>query len=166
MTEGPIWILARTKARREGYAAENIGRQGFNYYLPYAMDERDKIVPMFPSYIFVQIAGQWRMLESTFGIASLVKRGGVPEIVPLPIIVELQARANKKGIIELPTVTFVEGQTLTVKTGLLQGETCWYKGMSGAGRVAVLLEMMGATREVKLPIDAVEAADTGRPRVR
>src|SRR6185436_10202292 len=156
--EEPQWILARTKARREQYAAENIQRQGLPFYLPFAVDARDKIVPMFPSYIFVRITGRWRFLESTYGVVSVVKRSGTPEIVPLPIILELQARANRKGMIELPDPESTLGQTLLVRTGLLQGETCWYKGMTGTSRVAVLMEILGATRAVTLPLDAVEAA--------
>ena len=70
------WFLARTKPNREGYAADNVKRQGYRTLLPKYIDERTKRTHiLFPSYLFVQTTGQWMFIESTDGCIGVVKRG-------------------------------------------------------------------------------------------
>lgn len=164
------WVVARTKPNRESWAAENIRRQGFDYYLPKFSDRKfsirekrytETVRALFPSYIFVWIEGPWRWLTGTFGVSSVVLVNGYPAVLPNKIVDTLRSSESRTGLILLPDAAppprFRLGQPVRVKEGAFSGRTGLFDG-DAAERVRVLLSIMGRMTPVQIDGDFVEAA--------
>ena len=162
-----IWVVARTKAQREKWAAENVTRQGGEPYLPKTLTT--KVVKgrrtdceewLFPNYMFVRTDGQWRYLRSTFGIISVVMRGETPAFMPEYEITKLRQRESEDGLIRLAEPTeakFKDGDLVRINSGSFSG----YKGVyshDANHRVSVLLDFLGRKTPVFIPETDLELA--------
>jgi Transcription termination factor nusG len=59
MTSTGYWSVAQCETRRESTAARFLHDQGFVTYLPKIKIAHKRIVPLFPSYLFVRIVDRW-----------------------------------------------------------------------------------------------------------
>jgi transcriptional antiterminator RfaH len=160
----PHWIVARTQARREAWAGENIQRQGFDYYLPRYEEiiqnrPTGKIKVLFPRYIFVLTDGAWRFLLGTFGVVGLILRGESPDVMPQSIIDQFRKKEFRNGIIRLePKSRFAKDQQIRLTHGHFMGSIGLYQEQSARHRVKVLLDILGGKISVDVHEDWVEAA--------
>jgi len=146
------WIVAKTKQHQERWAAENVVRQGFEFYLPrYEIVvkrkrkqdlEQIKSEILFPSYLFVKTEGAWKVLLSTFGIQSIILRGDQPAIMPVSEIHRLQHLTNEMGLVELPSRLQIN-QQVKITSGSFEGCTGLYQGQTATGRQMVLMNLLG-----------------------
>jgi transcription antitermination factor NusG len=82
----------------------------------------------------------------------------MPAKVPDHIIAELRGR-ERNGCIELPkSPRFRVGDPVRIDRGPFKDRLALYAGQSGQERVLVLLELLGAKRQLELAADAVEPA--------
>jgi transcriptional antiterminator RfaH len=105
------WYVAQTHIHAEAKASQHLCRQGFDVYLPRYLKSRrharrvDRVAaPLFPRYLFVSIdltTQRWYSINSTIGIAKLLRHGDVPVAVPDPIIEGLKRREDAEGYIQL-----------------------------------------------------------------
>ena len=142
------WAVARTKAGSEQRAAYNLGNQGFQWFLPRTREIvalrgklRTKVVPLFPRYIFVEIAGQWREVASTRGIVGIVMEDDTPALARDADIERIRAM-EVDGLVVLPP-RFIVGQRVRVSSGGYQNVVGVYNGQSSLDRVKVLLSLLG-----------------------
>lgn len=158
------WIVARTKSKRERWAAENVQRLGFDYYMP--VIERVQIHrgirevktdPLFPSYLFVMCTGPWRMLLSTWGISTVILRGDQPAIMPISEIDRLRKYTDENGMVQLPD-QFKKGQNLIVRHGPFAGHQTLCDGMAPNGRVKCLIDLLGGKTKVLFDAEMLEVA--------
>ena len=117
------WYVVQTRPHAENKASEHLRRQEFEVYLPRYLKRRrharrvDTItVPLFPSYLFVAIENvatqRWLSIQSTIGVARLVRDGDRPAPVPQGVIEMLKGREDVNGHIELDrTPRFSPGTT-------------------------------------------------------
>ncbi len=166
-----FWVVARTKALREQWAAENVVRQGFDFYIPKTkpppkpqLRKRPlKSVCLFPRYLFVKTNGQWRFLLGTYGVTGVVMQGQNPAIMPAKIITELKAREGADGLIALPQIgqsRFKAGDKVRVGAGsIFSGFPGIYEHHDANSRVSVLLEFLGRKTRVLIGEDFLEAAE-------
>src|SRR5215831_3461648 len=105
------WIVLRTRSGREPIALENASAQGFVCYLPRVLEaHRDrrtgtkvmKAAPLFPTYLFCAITGQWRVLLNTYGVSGVILRGAEPDSLPRAVIESLRSRETPEGFVQLP----------------------------------------------------------------
>lgn len=151
ISQQPQWVVVRTQPNRERWAAENVARQGKEFYLPKTLVRKgasEFIRPLFPRYLFVRIAdGQWRFLTGTFGVTGIVSShvNGAPSALADKYIDEIRAREDSNGLVRLPTVDdgFQVGQRLRVRSGLLEGRVGMYEGTDDKGREKVLMAILG-----------------------
>lgn len=152
------WYVVQTHARKEPLAAANLARQGFELHFPqicrvvhHARRVREVQRPLFPGYLFVALdlaRDRWRPVQSTFGVRSIIMDGDRPRAVPIGLVESMIAGAASGYRDELAVgdeVRFLSGPFADRLGRLLE--------MDAAGRVRVLLEILGAEREV-----AAEAA--------
>lgn len=155
------WFLCRTKPQQESYAAANCKRMGaYSTFLPMMFcNERQREVPLFPTYLFVQTYGAWYFLQSTWGIVKVIMRGDAPDTIPHKVIRGLRGMVNEEGVVELPaTPKFQKGQPLRITKGAFADWVGLYQNSSDNHRVRVLLNLLGRQTLITLSAYQVEAA--------
>src|SRR3990170_842183 len=100
------WYLIQTKTCQERLARENLERQGYTIYLPFAEIRRRRrgktirvIDPMFPRYLFIYLSDEtddWRPIRSTLGVTTLVRFGQVLAKVPGNLIISLGTKSGSQ----------------------------------------------------------------------
>jgi transcriptional antiterminator RfaH len=166
---GSRWYVAQTRPHAEAKASLHLRRQGFAIYLPRYLKQRrharrvEKIAaPLFPGYLFVSIdmaAQQWLSIDSTIGVARLVRDGERPAPVPQVVIDALVTREDANGFVQLDRRSrFSPGDKIRVVGGAFCDCYGLYDGMSARERVAILLDLLGRQVRVVLDPQTIEAA--------
>jgi transcriptional antiterminator RfaH len=124
---------------------------------------------LFPGYLFIAVTSRgWWTARWSPGIYRLVLRGHEePATVPDNVVAELRAREGRDGLIRLPKrkslnggSRFAPGDMVRVGSGPLSGFVGSIIGLKPHERVAVLLELLGGSRPVELPVAAVRIVTT------
>ncbi len=162
------WYAVLTKPQSEAKALDNLLRQGYSAYLPYARVQlsharRRQIAlrPLFPRYLFAGLdrsSMPWRPILSTFGVKDLVRAGGEPALVPAEVVSELQEREaagafDRTGRSE----TLHLGDLVRVTSGLFEDMIGRLVELRERDRVVVLLDFLGRTVKAELTAHAVDA---------
>jgi transcription elongation factor/antiterminator RfaH len=156
---GERWFLAHTQPKSECKAELHLGAQGFRTYLPQVQKtirhaRRLKTVraPLFPGYLFVVLdleRDRWLSVRSTVGVSRLfTTRDGRPVPVPVGIVESLIDQSD--GSVTRLDAGLVKGQQVRVLSGPFADFVGTLERLDGAGRVQVLLELMGTAVPVSL----------------
>ncbi len=164
------WYLLYTKARSECLAQENLERQAYTTYLPQVKIDRRKkgqiiqcIEAFFPRYLFIHLnteSDNWSPIRSTIGVAGLVRFGNAfPSVVPDALIQSLQNSENEHSLQSLNKISLVPGEKINVAEGPFAGQVATFHSMQSAGRVRVLLDIIGKSTVTTLKFKdlAIEA---------
>jgi transcription antitermination factor NusG len=153
----PYWC-ARTEVNREHVAERYLRLAGYEVYCP-RIRERSRARPLFPAYCFITAALQWYRARWSIGVVALLAgASGEPAIVADGIVMELQNREGKDGLIQLPQPPQLKpGDPVRITKGLLCGLSGLYAGMRGQDRVAVLLSALGKVELAQADIEAVSS---------
>jgi transcription elongation factor/antiterminator RfaH len=161
------WFLAHTLPKSEWKAELHLGAQGFRTFQPqirktirHARQLRTVRAPLFPRYLFVILdleRDRWLSVRSTVGVSSLFSsRDGRP--VPVPVgIVESLIERSEDTVTRLDS-NLVQGQQVRILTGPFADFVGMLERLNEAGRVRVLLEMMGTAVPVTLHRSALAPA--------
>jgi transcriptional antiterminator NusG len=118
------------------------------------------VAPLFPCYLFAKFdleSALYKVLH-TIGVAGVVCAGSTPSEVD-PSIIEEIGRRGEDGIIELPPRTFNAGEPVRLTDGPMEGFAGIFEQYrSGSKRVALLLNVVGASMKVVVPATSVAAA--------
>jgi transcriptional antiterminator RfaH len=155
--EGPRWYVVRSRPHKEFYAAANLQNQAFRTFIPqisktirHARRTKTVLAPLFPRYLFVSLdlsRDRWRSVRGTFGVSCLVMDGDRPRPVPQGLVEQLIATTNEThGVDFRERLTL--GQSVRFLTGPFAEKIGRLVNLDDADRVAVLLEILGAEREI------------------
>jgi transcriptional antiterminator RfaH len=137
-----FWSVAQTETNREATAVHFLGQQGFQTYLPKIILKR-RIVPLFPSYLFIRVVDHWWSIANTIGVINLLMSGDHPARLKDEIVSTIKAK-EKNGLVKLPEPRGLKrGDRIRIKQGSFAGHFAIYDGMSGQERSRVLLELLG-----------------------
>jgi transcription elongation factor/antiterminator RfaH len=161
------WFLAHTLPKGEVKAELHLGAQGFRTYVPqirktirHARQLRTVQAPLFPRYLFVILdlgRDRWLSVRSTVGVSHLVTtRDGRPVPVPDGIVESLIGR-SEANLTRLDD-GLVKGQQVRILSGPFADFVGTLERLDAAGRVKVLLEMMGSAVPVALHRSALAPA--------
>jgi transcription elongation factor/antiterminator RfaH len=161
------WFLVHTLPKSEGKAEWHLGVQGFRTYLPqfrktvrHARQLRTVQAPLFPRYLFVMLdlgRDRWLSVRSTLGVSRLfTHHDGRPIPVPVGVVESLIERADGK-LMRLDT-GLIKGQHVRIMSGPFADLVGTLERLDEAGRVQVLLEMMGTAVPVLLHRSALSPA--------
>jgi transcription antitermination factor NusG len=166
------WSVAQTESQREATAAEWLRRDGFEIYLPKikitrrVVDRQERariiarVVPLFPSYLFVRIVNRWWSIGNTIGVTQLLLAGDHPASVSDKEISKIMAQ-ERGGLIRLPQPPGLKrGDQVRVLRGSFQDHIGVYEGMSGKQRERVLLDLLGRQVVVDLPSNDLQPLDS------
>jgi transcriptional antiterminator RfaH len=161
------WYLIHTKPLSEQLAQSNLERQGYEVYLPRAVQAvrcnghwQDRIVALFPRYLFLRLNEGRQSLGSvrfTVGVAHVVRFGSQFTIVPDGVIRDLLSRAD--GATGLHRVgrcsRLAPGTRVRISKGPFDGLDGVFEREAGADRVVVLLDLLGHAVSAHVPSDSV-----------
>jgi transcription elongation factor/antiterminator RfaH len=159
------WFLAHTHPKSEWKAELYLGF--FRTYLPqiqktirHARQLRTVQTPFFPRYLFVILdLGRdcWLSVRSAIGVSRLfTTRNGRPVPVPFGIVESLIERTHDK-VTRLDT-ELVKGQHVRIVSGPFADFLGTLERLDGAGRVQVLVQLMGTVVPVTLHRSALSSA--------
>ena len=147
------WHAVSTRPHNERLAAAHLERQGFNVFLPlrvktvrHARQFRTVHAPLFPGYLFVQLDlahQQWRSVNGTRGVVSLVMCGERPAVMPQGVVECLHSLSTGGGLVQFDSDLNI-GQRVRILAGPFAEHIGTLRHMDDRGRVSVLLEMMGS----------------------
>lgn len=150
---GASWAVVATRSNCETLAADGLRRQGVESYAPrFRQAATNKVVALFPGYLFLRPSVSWRSILSTRGVVAMVT-GDV--LVPDSEINQIRAREDREGLVELPD-PYTPGARVLIRRRSrnrfepehwLRGVT---DGMSTRERVWVLLEFLGTVTRTRV----------------
>jgi transcriptional antiterminator RfaH len=156
----PHWIVAKALPNHERLALAALALIEFEVFWPrmrVRVGLQWRTLGLFGGYIFVRIIERWRQVEGTAGIASVVRFGGEqPARVPDSEIAKLLARADADGVVRLPRqasaarASLKPGAKVRVVAGPLAGVDALYVGQDAQERELVLMNILGAQRQVAI----------------
>jgi transcriptional antiterminator RfaH len=152
-----FWCCARFELHREQVAKHFLALAGFATYIPQMREQRsrrgrrfDTIVPLFPSYGFIQIVEQWHAARWSLGVLGLIMDGIRPATVPDNILDDIRKR-EVNGIVQLPKQRGLQaGDPVRVTGGPFTGHLALFEEMKPHQRVEILLAFLGARQRVTL----------------
>jgi transcription antitermination factor NusG len=155
-----FWYAVYTRTRHEKSVAEQCNQRGVTNFLPlYCVQHRWSqrlarvLLPLFPSYVFVQIAPQDRVrVLSVPGIVCIVSFNGHPAVVPDSQI-EYLSRAMTLGKAQ-PHAYLRSGKRVRVTAGPLVGLEGIVVEVKNNVQVVVSFEWMN--RSVAISLDPAE----------
>jgi transcriptional antiterminator RfaH len=161
------WFLAHTLPKSERKAELHLGAQGFRTYLPqirktirHARQLRTIQAPLFPRYLFVILdleRDRWLSVRSTVGVSRLfTHHDGRPVPVPVGIVESLIGQAD--GSLTRLDTGLTKGQHVRILSGPFADLVGTLERLDQAGRVRVLLQMMGTAVPVTLHRSALSPA--------
>jgi len=168
------WYVIHTKPSAEGIARANLERQGYEIYLPRLVQSfllrgqrRERIVPLFPRYLFLQLREGAQSLgpaRSSVGVSGVVRFGCHYAIVPEETIRRLQARADPLTALHhlARPAPLVTGTPVRIVSGPFDGLEGIFQREDGAERVIVLLNLLGRDTPVHVPAGCVFEEDARR----
>jgi transcriptional antiterminator RfaH len=153
------WYLVHTHPHSERKAALHLGVQGFKTHFPqiqktirHARRLMTVRAPLFPRYVFLILdlgRDRWLSVRSTVGVSSLFTCEERPVPVPQGVVEALVARTDEAGL-ALFDAGLAMGQTVRILSGPFADFVGTLQRLDAAGRVRVLLTMMGTAVPVTL----------------
>ncbi len=154
------WVVARFRAQYLAKVRYNVEVQGAEIYVPRVMTrvKSSKLLPrpLFPGYAFVRHPeGLWQFLRGTLGIIDVVlgatndQGDAQPARLPDAEINQIRAREGADGMVRLESSEFKVGEKVRVERGVVSIDVI-VDGMSGADRVFVLMEFLGAMQRAEV----------------
>jgi len=165
---GERWYVAMTLPRKERVAAANLANQNYRSFLPIQLETRRHarkfrtvLAPVFPRYIFIilDVDGQrWRSVNGTLGVQRLITDGERPLAVAPGVVETLVQSSDQRGALIYKTDDLAIGDRVQLVAGPFAGSLGKLQRLDGAGRVQVLLELLGGAVKVTTARDTVAAA--------
>jgi transcriptional antiterminator RfaH len=105
---------------------------------------------LFPRYLFVSLdlsRDQWRPVTGTFGVSRFITDGTRPLPVPRGFVEGMIDAVDAVGVMDLRP-TLVCGNEVQLLDGPFAGQFGRLMHLDDAGRAQVLLQILGAEREI------------------
>ena len=110
------------------------------------------VAPFFPRYLFITLdlsRDQWRNINSTFGVSSLVMAGERPHPVPPGVVEAMIAATDENGLLSFEHSLKV-GAAVRLLAGPFADQLGVLERLDHSGRVRVLLDIMGGSVPVRV----------------
>jgi transcriptional antiterminator RfaH len=165
---GERWYVAMTAPHRERVAAANLDLQSYRSFLPvqletrrHARQFRTVLAPVFPRYIFVILdveRQRWRSVNGTLGVERLIGDGQGPLAVAPGVVETLVQSSDRRGALAYQPDGLAVGDRVKLVAGPFAGSLGVLQRLDGAGRVQVLLALLGGPVKVTAARAMVAAA--------
>ena len=165
------WYAVFTKPRHEQVALEHLERQGFECFLPMAVNPHQRrsrrrqlrIEALFPRYLFLRAVADEQSLgpvRSTRGVCCLIRFGMRLMTIPENIIGSIKARVeDESGLIRIDPTPLEVGEKVRVFDGPFAGLDGVFKASNGEQRAMLLMDLLGG--EATVEVDMLLLQRTG-----
>jgi transcription antitermination factor NusG len=146
------WFAIHAKARRENFAATNIGALGIGILLPRVKVEslvrgvaQQGTKPLFPGYFFARFCPEnsFESVKGARGVLRVVSSGRFPIPVHDEVVREIQDRVQEDGFIRIRPQGLVPGTRVTIQSGPFEGMMGRVeRELDDRRRVAIFLETL------------------------
>jgi transcription elongation factor/antiterminator RfaH len=146
------WYVVHTQPHAEDRTIANLARQSFATFCPrtrktvrHARKTTHMLAPLFPNYVFVRLnvrRDRWRGVNGTRGVVRIISQGDTPIAVPNGVVEALKARMEAEDSVGCAS-SFKVGNAVRICEGPFSEFIGTIEQLDGAGRVRVLLELMG-----------------------
>ena len=164
------WYLVHSKPRQEALALQQLQAQGYQVWLPMLKrltpPRRQRTQgpfswePLFPRYVFFRPGSVEQSIapaRSTVGVARLVSFGHVPALMPHARLQELALWERQQHQLDAAAVAGLQtGMSVRITDGPLAGLDALVQ-LPQQDRVVVLLDLLGKSHTVTLPVRSVVA---------
>ncbi len=159
------WYSVYSKPQKERFAQNQLQSKGVEVFLPQlvipqATAVSRRVVPLFPSYLFVRIdisSGESAYVVWAPGVKYLVSFNGVPASIDDDVIEFLKDRADPSGQIQASS-NLARGQRVRVTEGPFAGlDALIERPPDGRGRIKLLLNLLNRQVQAEIPIRFVES---------
>lgn len=161
---GALWYVVQTQPRAESQAISHLEMQRYIVFCPryrrtirHARKTKIALAPLFPSYIFTRFRAshdQWRSINGTRGVVRLLMQDGIPQPLPSGVVEGLQAKLRADGTFDWTSALRV-GDEVRIIDGPFAELLGTLEYLDAAGRVRVLLELLGRSVSVALRSEAL-----------
>ena len=158
------WYLLQTKPNAHFTACANLGRQGFDVFLPLIIKTTknsgkflDIKAPLFPGYLFMGSSIDpipWKSVKGTRGISKPVTLDGVYRPVSTHIIEGLQHRCNNDGVFQSLN-DIVPDDRAKIKRGPFAEFICTVDQIKADQRAWVLINLLQQQIRAEVSLDDV-----------
>jgi transcriptional antiterminator RfaH len=165
---GERWYVAMTVPRKERLAASQLDNQLYRSFLPLHLETRRHarkfttvLAPVFPRYIFVILdieRQRWRSVNGTFGVQRLITDGERPLAVAPGVVETLVQSSDQRGALIYQADQLAIGDSVKLVSGPFAGSLGILQRLDGAGRVQILLALLGGPVKVTAAREMVAAA--------
>ncbi len=161
------WYAVQVKRYNERRGEQQLTLRGISVLLPFIEAVRRYrtrrvalLEPLFPGYLFAQMESmdaapeRWQALRWAPGVKRVLGTSDVPTPVGDDVIAAIRDRTRELGFVR-PVLGHVPGSRVRIRGGPMAGiEAVFDRQMSRAGRVRVLLELLG--QEARVEVDALD----------
>ena len=161
------WYVIQTQPHAESKAAFHLERQCYRVFFPrytklvrHARRRTNVLAPLFPGYLFLRLdvsRDRWRSVNGTCGVVRLIMQGEAPQPVPCGIVEALKIQTGADGVMNWAP-SFEIGQSVQIAEGPFDGFVGTLERLDAAGRVRVLLDLLGRSVSVALDMQALAPA--------
>jgi transcriptional antiterminator RfaH len=161
------WYAVYTLPHREVVAQLHLRNQGFRTFLPllsktirHARRQDTVLAPLFLRYLYVAFdltRDRWRVINGTHGVSTLVMQDVQPAPVQPGVVETLMASSSPAGEVLLCR-DMAPGDRVRLVSGPFAGQLGILQRLNSAGRVQVLLELMGSHIPTTLHVRSLVAA--------
>lgn len=158
------WFLLKIKPNSHKIAKRNLDRQGFSNFTPmlevtetHLEKFKKKFIPLFPGYMFVKVStttNQWRAINNTIGVSSLVVFGNEPKALSTSLVDGLMRRCDRNHTIKYG-LGVTAGDKVNIVSGPLSKFVAKIEKIEENKRVWMLLDLLGRQTRVSISKEKV-----------
>ena len=162
------WFILQFKPNSHHHAAKNLGRQGFETFLPLndaTARKASRFInyaqPLFPGYMFItfdRTDSDWLKVNNTYGVSRLVTFNSILKSIPTIFVENLRSRFDASGKL-LPTKKFIKGEQVKVSRGPFADFIATVETYETEQRIWVLMELMGRITKMQTSPDALQSSN-------
>ena len=159
------WYVVYTKPAKEPLVQHQLRHKGLSFFFPQLLPpvyaKRQRVVALFPNYLFVRLEAVWQYdtVRWAQGVKYVVNFNGTPAPVDDRVVTFLQHHADAHGVLTACS-TLRTGQEVLIREGPLAGLAGIIANPPDAkGRVKVLLSLLGRPITVPIPVAAAQSIE-------
>ena len=162
------WFILQFKPNSHHHAAKNLGRQGFETFLPLndaTARKASRFInyaqPLFPGYMFItfdRTDTKWHKINNTYGVSRLVTFNSILKSIPTSFVDNLMKRYNLSSKL-MPLQKLKKGDQIKVLNGPFANFIATVETYESDQRVWLLMDLMGRKSKIQTQADAVQPSN-------